>query len=199
MAAGDIWAAVGHSSQLVPLALRHGDIALVAPSSGTALWSDVWAVPRQAGASHKQVEHRRTCLLSSYPQIICMGHSGDLLISMLCQSPRHQLLPTLQVGPSPLLPAWMLYGLEPTRASRKRGLQGGASPLLLPGAVRAARCRADTPAADSSTMGAAGRLDLSLGERMPSDEVLERSEFLEPLQPEMADLYWKLLQPLPKA
>ena len=197
MAAGDIWAAVGHSSQLVQLALRHGNITLVAPASGTALWSDVWAVPRQAGADHNQVEHRRTCLSC------CMGHLRNYYSFYLAQcsarAPDNQLLPTLQVRPSPLLPAWMLYGLEPTRASRKRGLQGGASPLLLPGAVRAARCHADAPAADSSTLGAAGRLDVSLGERMPSDEVLERSEFLEPLQPEMADLYWKLLQPLPNA
>ena len=44
---GDVWAAVGPSSTLVPLALSHNNIALVAPVSGTALWSNLWTVPKQ--------------------------------------------------------------------------------------------------------------------------------------------------------
>ena len=44
---GDVWAAVGPSSTLVPLALSHNNIALVAPASGTALWSNLWTVPKQ--------------------------------------------------------------------------------------------------------------------------------------------------------
>ena len=55
LAAGDTWAAVGASSDLVPLALRHNNIALVAPASGTALWSDLWAIPRAAKGGHRQV------------------------------------------------------------------------------------------------------------------------------------------------
>jgi len=44
---GDIWVAVGPSSTLVPLALSHNNIALVAPASGTVLWSNLWVVPKQ--------------------------------------------------------------------------------------------------------------------------------------------------------
>ena len=35
-------------------------------------------------------------------------------------------------GPSPLLPAWLSYWLQPARAAWNRGLKAGASPLLLP-------------------------------------------------------------------
>lgn len=35
-------------------------------------------------------------------------------------------------GPSPLLPAWLDYWLQPSRAAWNRGLKSGASPLLLP-------------------------------------------------------------------
>ena len=35
-------------------------------------------------------------------------------------------------GPSPLLPAWLAFWLQPSRAAWNRGLKHGASPLLLP-------------------------------------------------------------------
>ena len=44
---GDLWAAVGPSSTLIPLAMRQNKIDLVAPASGTALWSHLWVVPRK--------------------------------------------------------------------------------------------------------------------------------------------------------
>lgn len=48
LSASDVWAVVGWSGDLLPLAERINDVVLVAPSSGTALWADVWAVPWQA-------------------------------------------------------------------------------------------------------------------------------------------------------
>ena len=35
-------------------------------------------------------------------------------------------------GPSPLLPAWLDFWLQPSRAAWSRGLKSGASVLLLP-------------------------------------------------------------------
>ncbi|PNH05673.1 hypothetical protein TSOC_008056, partial [Tetrabaena socialis] len=46
--AGDVWAVVGSSQDLVQLAERSGNVELVAPLSGTQLWADVWAVPSGA-------------------------------------------------------------------------------------------------------------------------------------------------------
>ncbi len=48
LSASDVWAVVGWSGDLLPLAERLNDVVLVAPSSGTALWADMWAVPWQA-------------------------------------------------------------------------------------------------------------------------------------------------------
>lgn len=47
--AGDVWAAVGWSGDLLQLAERSGNVALTAPASGVPLWADLWTVP--AGAS----------------------------------------------------------------------------------------------------------------------------------------------------
>jgi hypothetical protein len=49
LAAGDVWAAVGWSGDLLPLAERSSNVALTAPASGVPLWADLWAVP--AGAA----------------------------------------------------------------------------------------------------------------------------------------------------
>ena len=45
LAAGDLWAFVGWSSELVQFARRSSNIELVAPVSGTSLWADVMTVP----------------------------------------------------------------------------------------------------------------------------------------------------------
>lgn len=46
-------------------------------------------------------------------------------------SPRAGVLLQME-GPSPLLPAWLDFWLQPSRAAWSRGLKSGASPLLLP-------------------------------------------------------------------
>lgn len=48
LAAGDVWAVVGWSGDLVPVAERSADIKLIVPASGSALWADVWTVPAHA-------------------------------------------------------------------------------------------------------------------------------------------------------
>ncbi|KAF9623912.1 hypothetical protein IFM89_006258 [Coptis chinensis] len=46
---GDVWVAVGWSSDVIPAAKRMSDVAVVVPKSGASLWADLWAVP----ASHR--------------------------------------------------------------------------------------------------------------------------------------------------
>ncbi|GAB2230238.1 hypothetical protein Droror1_Dr00014496 [Drosera rotundifolia] len=43
--AGDVWVAVGWSSDVLPAARRSSDVAVIVPESGTSLWADLWAVP----------------------------------------------------------------------------------------------------------------------------------------------------------
>lgn len=97
--------------------------------------------------------------------------------------------------PSPLLPTWLELGLQPVHAQRSKGLRNGASPLLLPGGPwrrgsggpGAAACSLLEPAAPPPGSAALEQL-------LPSREVLERSEFLLPLDAETARLYRRLLQ-----
>ncbi len=53
LAAGDVWVVVGWSPDLVPLAERTPSVDILAPASGTALWADVWVVPRGASGGHQ--------------------------------------------------------------------------------------------------------------------------------------------------
>ncbi len=58
LAAGDVWAAVGWSGDLLPLAERSANIALTAPASGVPLWADLWTVPARArGGSEVRSRH----------------------------------------------------------------------------------------------------------------------------------------------
>lgn len=55
MTANDVWAIVGSSQDLLPLALRSSAISLAAPVSGVVLWADLWAVPKDASGGAEGV------------------------------------------------------------------------------------------------------------------------------------------------
>ncbi|WOL17230.1 hypothetical protein Cni_G26019 [Canna indica] len=42
---GDVWVAVGWSSDVIPVAKRMSNVAVVVPKSGTSLWADLWVIP----------------------------------------------------------------------------------------------------------------------------------------------------------
>ena len=42
MGAGDVWVAVGWSSDVIPFSKRTSNISVFAPESGTSLWADLW-------------------------------------------------------------------------------------------------------------------------------------------------------------
>lgn len=150
MAAGDVWVVVGYSNDLVLLGERSGDIEVIAPADGTALWADIWAVPWGAKG----------------------GHMG--------------------VGPSPLLPAWLEFGLQPERATTSTGLKYGAVPAMLPAAIPVA---AGTSPASASAGLMAGDLKLAQANQyMPPSAVLGLSELLAPLDDETLELYRNVLR-----
>lgn len=45
MGAGDVWVAVGWSSDIIPYSKRASNISVFAPESGTSLWADLWVRP----------------------------------------------------------------------------------------------------------------------------------------------------------
>ena len=146
LTAHDVWAVVGSSTDLAPLAARSADVSVAAPSSGTVLWADLWTVPKHAtGGSRMQ-------------------------------------------GPSPLLPAWLEFGLMPSRVQHGRALQQGATPLQLPDTVTSSSSEgmeAGTNAVNELTAG-----------RLPNAQTLECSEFLLPQDQESIRMYNSLLEHL---
>ena len=56
---GDTWAAVGWSTDILPLVRRFPDkIDIVVPEAGTALWADLWVHPTIANGINERVENR---------------------------------------------------------------------------------------------------------------------------------------------
>ena len=103
-------------------------------------------------------------------------------------------IPTAAAGgaeddtPSPLLPAWLELGLQPSRL--RRSLRGGASPLVLPPVDKNFEKKKGCFPVRTKAAGNA-----ALGESlMPSDAVLSRSEFLLPIDVETAAMYREVLQ-----
>lgn len=100
-------------------------------------------------------------------------------------------------GPSPLLPLWLDYSLQPSRAAPSKGLtSGGASPLLLPGddGDGLSMSCPELVEAPGRGPGRHTNMDEAL---MPAPEVLQRSEFLLPLDDATHELYSRLLRPAP--
>ena len=54
--AGDVDVIVGSSDDLIPLAQKSSNSALIVPSSGTALWADVWCIPSHAAGGAQDGE-----------------------------------------------------------------------------------------------------------------------------------------------
>ena len=86
-------------------------------------------------------------------------------------------------GPSPLLPAWLEFGLMPSRVQHSRGLQQGAAPLQLPESVTTmSEMQAGTDAVDEL-----------VPDKLPDAQTLIRSEFLLPLDQETIRMYNNVL------
>ncbi len=80
--------------------------------------------------------------------------------------------------------------LQPVHAQRSKGLRGGASPLLLPGSHARQLRQCSSLLEPAELPSGSSQLDLLL----PSSEVLQRSEFLLPLDDETSQLYRRVLQ-----
>lgn len=57
-AAGDVWVAVGWSSDVLPAAKRMSNVAVIVPSSGASLWTDLWAIPAASRFPSDQIGGR---------------------------------------------------------------------------------------------------------------------------------------------
>ncbi|KAF6168788.1 hypothetical protein GIB67_012186 [Kingdonia uniflora] len=51
---GDVWVAVGWSSDILPAAKRMSDVAVIVPKSGASLWADLWAIPAASRFASKR-------------------------------------------------------------------------------------------------------------------------------------------------
>lgn len=89
LSAGDLWAFVGWSNDLVQYARRSSEIVLVAPVSGTSLWADVMTMP--TGCPDQRVARPlfdEWCQMMVDP-VYCVpskGIAGGACVSMLPQS-----------------------------------------------------------------------------------------------------------------
>ncbi|XP_071730489.1 uncharacterized protein [Rutidosis leptorrhynchoides] len=55
---GDLWVAVGWSSDIVPAAKRMTDVAVIVPKSGASLWADLWVIPAASRIANDELGGR---------------------------------------------------------------------------------------------------------------------------------------------
>ncbi|XP_042505943.1 spermidine-binding periplasmic protein SpuE isoform X2 [Macadamia integrifolia] len=55
---GDVWVAVGWSSDILPAAKRMSNVAVIVPKSGASLWADLWAIPSASRFSTNRIGGR---------------------------------------------------------------------------------------------------------------------------------------------
>ncbi|KAJ0053046.1 hypothetical protein Pint_02566 [Pistacia integerrima] len=55
---GDVWVAVGWSSDILPAAKRMSNVAVIVPKSGASLWADLWAIPAASRLETDQIGGR---------------------------------------------------------------------------------------------------------------------------------------------
>jgi hypothetical protein len=149
---------------------------VVAPSSGCLLHADIWVVPIGARG----------------------GSRG--------------------IGPSPLLPSWLEFGLAPTRSLQHSGLKSGtspvyqvmqitqvlelaftyflsgAAPLILPELDKSVRkARSSGQGLEPNDTHNRHKVNYDNG-FLPSTQILEKSEFLFPLDGASTSLYNQMLK-----
>lgn len=110
-------------------------------------------------------------------------------------------------GPSPLLPVWLDFCLQPQRLAAHRGLRQGAAPCLLPqplsmqpphprgGESGSGQNDRSVDVLIGAEAAAKGNQGMDSSGAMPADSVLQRSEFLLPQDDEMRDVMWQALHP----
>ncbi|KAJ0110953.1 hypothetical protein Patl1_02594 [Pistacia atlantica] len=55
---GDVWVAVGWSSDILPAAKRMSNVTVIVPKSGASLWADLWAIPAASRLETDQIGGR---------------------------------------------------------------------------------------------------------------------------------------------
>ncbi|KAG6399460.1 hypothetical protein SASPL_140941 [Salvia splendens] len=56
--AGDVWVAVGWSSDVLPVAKTMSNVSVMVPKSGASLWADLWAIPTTSRLATDQIGGR---------------------------------------------------------------------------------------------------------------------------------------------
>ncbi|KAL6783893.1 hypothetical protein ACKKBG_A03905 [Auxenochlorella protothecoides x Auxenochlorella symbiontica] len=118
--------------------------------------------------------------------------SGTLLWADLWAVPRGAQGGATDGQPSPLLPAWLELGLQPSR--QRRPSVGAASPLLLPPLLGGGQAVPDCDLLSDNAEGASmAARHVLRPHQLPPTRVLQRSRFLTPLDPATEELFQECL------
>lgn len=98
----DTWAAVGWSTDILPLIKRNPQIAAIVPPSGTAMWADLWVEPQGQELSEKAKSWISFCWEpSTANKISLLSNATSPLVTTMRPE---ELLPDLAKNPLIMLP-----------------------------------------------------------------------------------------------
>lgn len=71
---GDTWLAVAWSSDVIPILTRYPQLAAVVPQSGTAMWADLWVLPKSEKEEKNRLSYKwiNFCLKSEITKQIAL-------------------------------------------------------------------------------------------------------------------------------
>ncbi|KAJ7558367.1 hypothetical protein O6H91_04G036000 [Diphasiastrum complanatum] len=180
LGAGDVWVAVGWSSDVIPFARRMSNIAVVVPNSGSSLWADLWAIPAVTTLKSDKVGSR-------------IRGPSPLTFQWLdfCLQPARALSfkGGLFAGDSPLLLAKQNWCCINSCEESKEDSQASACE----------ESKEDSQASGEVVVPkASNQITHDKLEGFMSQESIERSEFIEPLSKQAMDDYEWLLSDNPQ-
>ncbi|KAK9144122.1 hypothetical protein Sjap_004025 [Stephania japonica] len=194
---GDVWVAVGWSSDIVPAAKRMSNVFVVVPKSGASLWADLWVYPKSYSPLHAND------ILDWKFRAVASGEtfSYQLLPFYTCRKEEWTAIPSASKfatssvggrirGPSPLIHQWIEFCTQAARALPfKQEVIPGATALSL-----------DTNSSDRAQelMKGKPKLDTNLIAGVPPPEILAKCEFMEPLSDAALEDYKWLIASMDK-
>ncbi|KAK9120365.1 hypothetical protein Syun_017982 [Stephania yunnanensis] len=206
---GDVWVAVGWSSDIVPAAKRTSNVSVVIPKSGASLWADLWVYPKSYSPFHatdildwefRAVASGETCSYNLLLFYTCREGEGiancyleeNVLVNRIIVS---TVFATSSIGgrirgPSPLIHQWIEFCTQAARALPfKQEVLPGATALSL-----------DTNSFDrgQELMKGKPKLDTNLIAGVPPPEILAKCEFMEPLSDAALEDYKWLIASMEK-
>jgi spermidine/putrescine-binding protein len=187
MSAGDVWVAVGWSSDVFPFAKRALNVTVIAPESGTSLWADLWSIPATTSIRSEKVGGR-----VRGPSPLAFQWLDFCLQPARAETFKKK---DVFVGASPLYLSQGESGREIPVTDTQISSQNQHEDEIVAQGAGVATTGTEVKLEANNNHG--GNIETNIVDGMPPIDIVAKSEFLEPLSEKaIEDYHWLLSHPV---